>query len=71
VRKEPCPDDARGFDVVLTPQGLAAIKNAAPRHVDAVRHCFADVLTQKQLDALAEIAETVVRHIETRHVLGD
>ena len=71
VRKEPCPGDARGFDVVLTPAGLKAIKDAAPRHVAAVRHCFADVLSPKQLEALADIAETVVRHIEAEHALTE
>jgi len=71
VRKEPCPDDARGFDVVLTRAGLRAIKGAAPCHVAAVRHCFADVLTPRQLEALTEIAETVVRHIEAEHTFSE
>lgn len=67
VRKEPCEGDARGFDVVLTAQGLAAIQDAAPGHAAAVRHCFADVLTPEQLDTLAGIAETVVAHIDAEH----
>lgn len=46
-----------GFDVVLTKKGLSAIESATPGHLATVRHCFADVLTKSQLEALAEAAE--------------
>jgi DNA-binding MarR family transcriptional regulator len=62
-----CCEDARGFDVVLTDAGLAAIEAAAPSHVEAVRHCFVDLLTPAQLDALAEISETVTDHLAAEH----
>jgi DNA-binding MarR family transcriptional regulator len=67
VERAPCHGDARGFDVVLTDGGLAAIEAAAPLHLAAVRHCFADVLRPEQLDALSEIAETVTAHLEAEH----
>jgi DNA-binding MarR family transcriptional regulator len=67
VERAPCPGDARGFDVVLTDAGLAAIQAAAPLHLAAVRHCFADVLTPDQLDALGDIAETITKHLATEH----
>lgn len=67
VKRAPCQDDARGYDVVLTKKGLFAIESAAPGHLAAVRHCFADVLTESQLDALADAAESVLRHLETEH----
>lgn len=67
VRRESCPGDARGFDLVLTPAGQAAIEAAAPLHLQAVRHCFADLLTPAQLDALAEIADTVTAHLAAEH----
>lgn len=67
VRRAPCEGDARGFDVVLTDAGLAAIQAAAPRHLAAVRHCFADLLTPAQLDALGDIAETITNHIAAEH----
>ena len=67
VSRAPCAEDARGFDVVLTPAGLAAIESAAPLHLEAVRHCFVDVLTGDQLDALAEIAEVIGTHLAAEH----
>lgn len=67
ITRAACADDARGFDVVLTKAGRAAIDTAAPLHLEAVRHCFADVLTKKQLDALAEITEAITSHLAAEH----
>ena len=59
VSREECPTDGRGAFIKLTPSGRAAIEQAAPGHVSAVRSYFIDVLTPEQLDAFAEIAEAV------------
>jgi DNA-binding MarR family transcriptional regulator len=67
VERAPCESDARGFDVVLTDAGLAAIEAAYPAHLATVRHCFADLLTREQLDSLAEIAETIADHLGAEH----
>ncbi len=67
VKRAPCNGDARGFDVVLTHTGRAAIKAAAPLHLEAVRHCFADLLTPKQLDTLGDIAEIITSHLDSEH----
>jgi len=67
VERAPCEGDARGFHVVLTDGGLAAIQAAAPLHLAAVRHCFADVLRPDQLDALTEITEAVTAHLKAEH----
>jgi DNA-binding MarR family transcriptional regulator len=67
VRRAPCEHDARGFDVVLTRAGLAVIQAAAPLHLKAVRHCFADLLTADQLDTLGDIAEIVTAHLAASH----
>jgi DNA-binding MarR family transcriptional regulator len=67
VKREPCAHDARGFDVVLTPAGLQVIQDAAPLHLAAVRHCFADLLTAQQLDALTTIAEAITSHLIAEH----
>jgi DNA-binding MarR family transcriptional regulator len=67
IKREPCPGDARGFDVILTPAGLTAIEAAAPLHLATVRHCFADLLTPEQLDALAAIADTITGHLAAEH----
>ena len=71
VCREPAPDDARGFDAVLTEAGLAAIRRATPHHLAVVRHCFADVLTPEQLDALSDIADAVAGHLTEQHPGND
>lgn len=67
VTRAACDNDARGFDVVLTPAGLRAIQTAAPLNLEAVRHCFIGVLTDEQLDALGDIAEAITTHLESEH----
>jgi hypothetical protein len=47
---------------VLTAAGQAAIKKAAPSHVDAVRQLVFEGLTQAQVKALGTV---------TAHVLAD
>lgn len=63
VARRGCPTDARGMFFEITPTGRGAIEEAAPLHVREVRRVFIDVLTPAQLDALADIAETVLRHL--------
>lgn len=70
VTRDRCEGDARGFDVVLTEVGAAAIAAAAPIHLTAVRHCFIDLLTPEQLTVLGDVAEIVTRHLETAHAEG-
>jgi DNA-binding MarR family transcriptional regulator len=63
VTREDCDTDGRGAFVVLTNAGLRAIQAAAPGHVASVRRHFIDLLSREQLDALAEISQTVVRRL--------
>ena len=65
--REQCENDARGFDVVLTKAGLKAIQAAAPKHLEAVRHCFIDLLTPAQMKTLSSIAEVVTEHLKKEH----
>jgi len=64
VGREECPTDGRGAFITLTPTGRAAIEQAAPGHVNAVRSYFIDVLTPEQLETFAEIAEAVSARIK-------
>lgn len=64
VRREKCPSDMRGAFVVLTDTGRAAIEQAAPGHVAAVRRWFVDLLTPEQLDALAEISAVALAELD-------
>jgi DNA-binding MarR family transcriptional regulator len=63
VMREECPSDARGAFAVLAPCGLAAIEEAAPKHVASVRKHLIDVLDADQLAELAHIAERVTEHL--------
>src|SRR6266508_4041048 len=63
VTREDCTSDGRGAFVVLTDAGLRVIQAAAPGHVASVRRNFIDLLSREQLDALAEITQTVVRRL--------
>jgi DNA-binding MarR family transcriptional regulator len=63
VTRENCASDGRGAFVVLTDAGLRAIQAAAPGHVASVRRHFIDLLSREQLDALADISQTVVRRL--------
>lgn len=62
VVKESCDDDRRGAYVVITPKGRADIEAAAPGHLATVRRLFIDRLSPRQIDAMAEIAETIAEH---------
>ena len=64
VTKEKCPTDRRGSFVVVTDFGRSEIAAAAPGHLAAVRELFVDHLTAKQLEQMAEIAETVLAATE-------
>lgn len=60
VKKEKCSSDRRGSFVTVTAAGRKEIEAAAPGHVNSVRALFVDRLTGDQLDAIADVAETVL-----------
>lgn len=60
VTRDPCPDDGRGSLVTLSPAGRAAVEAAAPKHVGSVREHFIDLLSDDDLQTLADVAERVV-----------
>lgn len=64
LERQVVSSDPRGAFIALTDAGFQAIRDAAPRHVAQVRRWFLDALTPEQLDALAEIAESVLTGLE-------
>ncbi|MER5531994.1 MarR family winged helix-turn-helix transcriptional regulator [Streptomyces sp. NPDC002677] len=70
VKRAPSEGDARGYDIVMTDAGLAAFDAAWPAWVEGIRHCFADVLSPEQLDALIGITEAIDNHFNAQHRLG-
>jgi DNA-binding MarR family transcriptional regulator len=55
--------DNRGSDIHLTDLGRSTYLGATKAHSRAVRTHFADVLTVAQLEALADVMETLARHL--------
>ncbi|MFF7986231.1 MarR family winged helix-turn-helix transcriptional regulator [Streptomyces sp. NPDC007901] len=56
IRREECATDSRGAEVVLTPEGAEAFRNASLPHLRAVRELFVSALTPDQLTAAEQIA---------------
>ncbi|MEO5874944.1 MAG: MarR family transcriptional regulator [Streptosporangiaceae bacterium] len=52
VAREPCEDDKRGVNAILTEQGLSLLEAAARDHVVAVRAFFVDIVDPADLDAI-------------------
>jgi DNA-binding MarR family transcriptional regulator len=63
VRRQVCPDDGRGQLAVLTDDGFAALEAAAPIHVEGVRTHLFDQLSPRQVAAMRDIGETLLRHL--------
>jgi DNA-binding MarR family transcriptional regulator len=59
VRKQPCPEDGRGQEAVLTDEGMRALEEAAPLHLISVRDRFIDRLDPDELDVIARVFEKV------------
>jgi DNA-binding MarR family transcriptional regulator len=53
LRREPCANDARGFNAVLTDAGLARLREAWPTHLASVRRHIFDHLGDIDLCRLA------------------
>jgi DNA-binding MarR family transcriptional regulator len=60
VSRTRCREDGRGWFACLTDEGMQALVDAAPGHVNCVRKTLFDPLTEQQQQALLEIARTVL-----------
>lgn len=64
VRRQPCPQDGRYTNAVLTDAGYDKVVASAPGHVEAVRTLVLDALTGDDLDRLGDIARRVLDRLE-------
>ncbi|HUQ55603.1 MAG TPA: MarR family transcriptional regulator [Lentzea sp.] len=64
LRREPDPDDRRASRAVLTPEGMAAVEQAAPGHVTTVRELVVDALDPAQLNQLRDAYERVLERLD-------
>ena len=66
VQRVECAEDGRGAFIVITPQGRAAIEQAAPGHVTTVRRLVFDVLSPEEVDAFATIIEKALARLDNQ-----
>ncbi|NHC45358.1 MarR family transcriptional regulator [Motilibacter sp. K478] len=64
VQRTNCAEDRRGAFAELTDAGFAALADAAPGHVEAVRAYLVDRLTPAQVVQLREISEAVLAGLD-------
>ncbi len=64
IRREMCAgDDRRKWKAVLTDEGMAALRAAAPVHVESVRTHVLDPLTPAQVAQLGAISRALLAHL--------
>jgi DNA-binding MarR family transcriptional regulator len=63
IQRDECATDSRGAEVSLTSDGASAFRSATVPHARAIKRHFADALTTEQLEALADVLESLQRHL--------
>jgi DNA-binding MarR family transcriptional regulator len=63
IRRDDCPTDSRGALVSLTESGATAFRRASAPHLRAIKTHFVDALTPEQLEALADVLQSLQRHL--------
>jgi DNA-binding MarR family transcriptional regulator len=64
VARRDCADDRRGAFVELTEEGWAAIRAAAPDHVELVHRVVFDGLSPEQVTELTRVCRTVLERLD-------
>jgi DNA-binding MarR family transcriptional regulator len=59
VRKQACSSDGRGQEAVLTGAGMAALVDAAPKHLATVRDSFIDHVEPDELAVVARVFDRI------------
>ncbi|MGJ6961011.1 MarR family winged helix-turn-helix transcriptional regulator [Streptosporangium sp. G11] len=63
IRREECLTDNRGAIIAITEEGMASFRRASAPHLRAVKHYFADALSEQQLDELGGVLASVQTHL--------
>src|SRR5438270_8946415 len=63
IQRDDCSTDSRGAEVSLTESGAAAFRRASAPHLRAIKKHFVDALTPEQLEALADVLQSLQRHL--------
>jgi DNA-binding MarR family transcriptional regulator len=64
VERSPCPEDRRATNARLTASGWTKVQQAAPGHVATVRQYVVDVLTDAQVEQLADIGDAILAGLD-------
>src|SRR3954451_17320964 len=64
IRRDDCATDSRGAEVSLTAEGAQSFRRATPPHLKSVKKHFVDALTPEQLEALADVLQSLQRHLQ-------
>jgi len=67
LKKTKSNSDSRCFDVSLTAVGKNRIIEAVPLQSLEINHCFSEILTKSQMQALIEISDVISDHLEEHH----
>ncbi|WP_312179972.1 MarR family transcriptional regulator [Arthrobacter sp.] len=60
MRRFPSPKDARVTTAAITEEGMAALTQLAPGHVESVRHAVFDVLDDRDVADLARVGTKIL-----------
>lgn len=64
VTRQPCADDRRGVELVLTPTGWDAVTRISQVHVQSVRDHLVDIMPPEQFQALGDAMAVVRDHLD-------
>lgn len=64
--REPCPDDARANNAVLTEQGWQKVVATAPGHVEHVRSLVFDGLDDADVTDLTGVCDAILDRLDAR-----
>ncbi|MFY0405664.1 MarR family winged helix-turn-helix transcriptional regulator [Solicola sp. PLA-1-18] len=64
LHRQPCKDDGRGVEAVLTDHGFSVLEQASHTHVAGVRKYLVDRATPDELDAIGRVMERIVTDLE-------
>jgi DNA-binding MarR family transcriptional regulator len=64
VERDPCITDARGAEAVLTPAGLARLRNASATHLRGISDHFVHAIADDDLDSVDRAMRDVLATIE-------
>ena len=64
LRREPCDEDGRGVQAVLTADGMKLLGAAAKTHVRGVQEHFVALTSPAEFDTLGRVMDRVIENLE-------